>query len=126
MDAQNLDPEEKKRLINEIFKELLETDENPLRYVDSEILKRLHTWVTKERRRRREVGGLRVQGYIYRKNVKYLPILIDYYYERGIIESRTVYAFVTYILNNFIEQIVKLLKEGNISSISQNILKKEG
>jgi len=118
MESQNLDSEEKKKLINEIFKELLETDENPLRYVDSEILKRLHTWVTKERRRRREVGGLRVQGYIYRKNVKYLPILIDYYYEQGIIESRTVYAFVTYILNNFIEQTVKLLKEGNISNIS--------
>jgi len=121
MDAQNLDPEEKKKLINEIFKELLEIDENPLKYVDSEILRRLHTWVAKERRRRREVGGLRVQGYINRENVKYLPILIDYYYDQGLIKSKTIYAFVTYILNNFIEQTVKLLKEGNIPVTDSDI-----
>ena len=116
MDMEDLktNQEDRRALINEILREILETEEDLLIEADSELLRKLHKKVSKIRRKKREIGGKQVSIYIQKDNLKYLPILIDYYYDQGLIKSKTEYAFCSYIVNECIKSIVQALKEGNI------------
>ncbi len=82
--------------------------------VDSDLSRKLHKKVTKIRRKKREIGGKQISIYIQKENLKYLLILIDYYYDQGLINSKTEYAFCSHIVNECMKSksIVQALKEG--------------